>query len=132
VAELFYFAASPIVGGADYLKTFSPDQLNTLTLLSLKMSGYGSGIFMMFYGAGFLLLGYLIFRSGYLPRFLGVLLAITGVGFVTKTFVGSWRLHTRHHPSHAWAALSGLADRVVAREGVDVPKWHDKQVLPVP
>src|SRR5438270_9423365 len=49
-AELFYFAASPILGGAAYLKTFSPDQLNTLALLSLKLYGLGGGIFMMFYG----------------------------------------------------------------------------------
>ncbi len=41
VAELFYFAASIILGGAGYLKTFSPDQLNTLALLSLKLYGYG-------------------------------------------------------------------------------------------
>src|SRR5438034_10715734 len=45
VAALFYFAASLILGGANYLKTFSPDQLNTLALLSLKLYGYGGGIF---------------------------------------------------------------------------------------
>ena len=55
IAELFYFAASLILGGAGYLKTFSPEQLNSLALLSLKLSGYGGGIFMLFYNA--LLLG---------------------------------------------------------------------------
>jgi hypothetical protein len=39
VAELSYFAASHILGGAGYLKTFSPDQLNTLALLSLNLFG---------------------------------------------------------------------------------------------
>src|SRR5437870_10495722 len=43
-AELFYFAPPLIMGGAGYLKTFSPDQLNALVLLSLKFYGYGSMI----------------------------------------------------------------------------------------
>src|SRR5437016_1412976 len=86
VAELFYFAASLILGGAGYLQTFSPDQLNTLALLSLKLYGYGGGIFMVFYGVASMIRGYLIFRSGYLPRFLGVLLALAGLGFVTRNF----------------------------------------------
>jgi Domain of unknown function (DUF4386) len=81
VAELFYFAASIILGGAPYLKTFSPDQLNTLAMLSLKVYGYGGGLFMVFYGIAAVLRGYLIFRSGYLPKALGVLLALAGLGF---------------------------------------------------
>ncbi len=86
VAELFYFAATFILGGADYLKTFSPDQLNTLALLSLKFYGYGAGLFMVFYGVAGILRGYLIFRSGYIPKVLGILLAIGGLGFVMRNF----------------------------------------------
>jgi hypothetical protein len=87
VAELFYFGTSLIVGGAGYLKSFSPDQLNTLGLLSLKMYGLGGGIFMVFYGIATSLRGYLIYRSGYLPKALGVLLALAGVGFIVSNFV---------------------------------------------
>ena len=86
VAELFYFAASHILGGAGYLKTFSPDQLNTLALLSLKLYVLGGAIFTVFYGVAWVLRGCLIFRSGYLPRFLGVLMAIGGLGFVARNF----------------------------------------------
>ena len=125
VAQVFYFSASPIVRGADYLKTFSPDQLNTLALLSLETSGYGSAVSMLFYGAGTLLFGYLMFRSGYLPRFLGVLLAISGAGFVTRTFL--WVLA----PAYASpillmpAALAALAlIPWLLAKGVDVPKWQ--------
>jgi hypothetical protein len=49
-AEIFYLAPSLILGGAGYLKTFSPDQLNTLTLLSLKLFAYGGAMFTVFYG----------------------------------------------------------------------------------
>lgn len=87
VAELFYyFGASLILGGAPYLKTFSPAQLNTLVQLLLKLYGTGGEIFMVFYGVAAILRGYLIFQSGYLPKFLGVLLALGGLGFVTRNF----------------------------------------------
>jgi len=86
-AELFYFGASLIVGGAGYLKSFSADQLNSLGLLSLKMYGLGGGIFMVFYGVATLIRGYLIYRSGFLPRALGALMALAGVGFIASNFL---------------------------------------------
>src|SRR5215470_16889166 len=49
-AELFYFAPMLLLKGGGYLKSFSPDQLNTLALLSLKLFGLASGIFTVFYG----------------------------------------------------------------------------------
>jgi hypothetical protein len=86
-AELFYFAPAFILGGAGYLNTFSPDPLKSLAMLSFKFYGYGGFLFTLFYGFGWIIRGYLIFRSGYLPRTLGVLLAIAGLGFVVHNFV---------------------------------------------
>ena len=85
--ELFYFAPSFILGGAGYLKTFSPDQLNTLAMLSFKFYGVGAGLFMVFYGIGWVIRGYLISRSGYLPKLLGWLLMIAGLGFISRNFL---------------------------------------------
>ena len=127
VAELFYFAPSIILGGAGYLKTFSPDQLNTLALLSFKLFGYGGGIFMAFYGVGWILRGYLIFRSGYLPKFLGVLMTLGGLGFVASNFTlvlapafPSGRLLLLMVPG---ALLLGVWLLV---RGVDVAKWEER------
>src|SRR5712692_9893648 len=127
VAELFYFAASLILGGAGYLKTFSPDQLNALALLSLKLYGYGGGIFMVFYGVAAVLRGYLIFRSGYLPKALGVLLALAGLGFVTRNFALVLA------PAYASdflllpMILAGVSLTVwLLVRGVDVPMWEAK------
>ena len=83
-AELLYFATSLLSDGAEYLKSFSLDQLQTLALLALKVSGLSAGILMVFGGVGSLVLGYLILRSGYLPRFLGAL--YVGLGFVVRNF----------------------------------------------
>jgi hypothetical protein len=84
VAEAFYFAPSVILSGADYLKVFSPEQLNALALLSLRLFGRFAGIFMVFYGLAVIIRGYLIFHSGYLPRVLGILFALAGLGFVAQ------------------------------------------------
>lgn len=128
VAEVLFYAAPPLIlGGADYLKTFSPDQLNTLAFLSIRLFGYGAGIAFAFYGIGSLLLGYLTFRSGYLPRLLGVLLAFSGLGFVVRSFALVLA------PAFASSVLllptvvAGLALMVwLLVRGVDVEKWEEK------
>jgi hypothetical protein len=127
IAEFFYFAASLILGGAAYLKTFSPDQLNTLALLSLNLFGHGGEIFMAFGGVGSIVLGYLIFQSGYLPRTLGTLMALGGLGFVASNFV------VVTAPGYATPFL--LLPETIAMlflglwllvRGVDVRKWEER------
>jgi hypothetical protein len=86
-SELFYLAPSLILGGAAYLKTFAPDQLDTLALLSLKLFTYGGAMFTVFYGVAWVLRGYLIFQSGYLPKFLGVLMTLGGLAFIVRNFL---------------------------------------------
>jgi hypothetical protein len=127
VAELFYFAAKLTLGGAGYLKTFSPDQLNTLALLSLKLYSYGAGLFTVFYGLAWILRGHLIFRSSYLPKFLGVLMMIGGLAFVTRNFLLVFA------PAYASSNLlllmapGGLLLAIwLLVRGVDIPKWEAK------
>lgn len=130
MAQVFYFAALPIVGGADHLKAFSPEQLRTLALLSLSVSGYGQTVFTMFYGVGSVLLGYLMYRSCFLPQFIGILLALSGVGFVAKTF--TWALA----PSYSSSLLlmpAGIAALALTGwllvKGVDAAKWKETAAL---
>jgi hypothetical protein len=87
VAEVFYFAPTLLLGGAEYLKVFSPQQLEALALLCFKLYARVGGMFMVFYGVAAVVRGYLIYRSGYLPRVLGVLLAFAGLGFITRNLV---------------------------------------------
>lgn len=126
-AELFYFSSSLVLRDADYLKSFSPEQRNTLALLSLKTYGLGGGAFMVFYGVASLLRGYLIFRSGYLPKFLGVLLALAGLGFVASNFV--LVLAPKYASSllllPMFLAVVSLTVWFLAK-GVDVRKWEEK------
>jgi Domain of unknown function (DUF4386) len=87
LAELVYFAPVVILRGEGYLNTFSPEQLQTLVLLSLRFSLYAGMLTTAYYGMGWLVRSYLMFRSGYLPKFLGVLMAIGGAGFVVRNFL---------------------------------------------
>ena len=77
-STLIHFAAVPILGGADYLRVFQVDQLQTLALLFLNLSGTGNIITTLFYGAWLFPLGYLVFKSDFLPRILGILLILDG------------------------------------------------------
>jgi len=127
-AELFYLAPALILGGAGDLKAFSPDQLNALALLSLKLFAYGGGMFTVFYGVAWVLRGYLIFRSGYLPRSLGVLMTVGGLAFITRNFLLALA------PAYASGSLllllmlpGGLSLTLwLLVKGVDVVKWEAK------
>lgn len=127
IAELFYFSASHIAAGAGYLRAFSPEQVSALLLLALKVSGYCAGLFLVFHGVASIIRGYLIVRSGYLPKFLGALLLLGGFGFVTKSFTlvlaSSYSSPFLLLPMII--AMLSLTLWLFVR-GVDVPKWEEK------
>ena len=131
-AELFYFAPSLILGGAGYLQTFSINQLHTLALLSLTVYGFASSFSSLFYGIGSLLLGYLLVRSGYLPRSLGVLWMIGGIGFVAGIVV-LVLAPTYASPLLQVPTVLGLLFLAIwlLIRGVDVDKWSERIQLPV-
>jgi hypothetical protein len=83
LSDLFLFAGSLLLSGADYLKVFQPDQLQALAMLSLYVYKNGFMIAQLFYGAWLFPLGYLVFKSGFLPKILGVVLMIHCVTWLT-------------------------------------------------
>jgi Domain of unknown function (DUF4386) len=83
MSRLFFFAPLLILGGAHYLSVFSPEQLRALALLFLDVNDHGAAIAMAFFGFYALLTGYLMIRSTFLPRILGVLSVVAGVCWLT-------------------------------------------------
>jgi hypothetical protein len=75
------------LGNAGYLKAFTPEQRYALASLSLKSHGYGFGVSLLFFGCFCVIVGYLIFRSGYLPKTIGILMQVAGVCYLTNSFV---------------------------------------------
>jgi hypothetical protein len=82
-SRLFYIAPLFILGGSHYLSVFSAEQLQALALLFLKVNDHGAGIGLAFFGFYALLTGYLIIKSTFLPRILGVWSAVAGLGWLT-------------------------------------------------
>ena len=86
VNSLNYFAPLVLLGGGHFLTAFKADQLQALTLMSHTLYGTGYDISLVFFGFHILLIGYLIFRSAFLPRFLGAVLAIGGLCYLISSF----------------------------------------------
>jgi Domain of unknown function (DUF4386) len=85
VAVLHLAEALFPLGTADSLQAFTPDQLHALTRMALRAHAYGFSLALLFFGCTFLFHGYLIFRSGFLPKVLGVLIQIAGVCYMTNS-----------------------------------------------
>jgi hypothetical protein len=83
---LNHFTALLLLSGADYLTVFEPDQLHALVLLFLNAHNYGALIWQLFFGLHCFVLGYLLFKSGYFPRILGVLMVFASLGYLTESF----------------------------------------------
>ncbi len=73
-------AALLLLNGGDAFQAFPPDQRQALAMLFLTLYRSGFVMAQIFFGAWLLPLGYLVYRSGFLPRVLGVLLMIDFVG----------------------------------------------------
>lgn len=124
-AESFYFAPAVMLSDAAYLRAFTREQLDALALLSMKLFNTISAIFIGFYGLGTIIRGYLVYRSGYLPRVLGALFMIGGAGFVLSNwlFVLAPAYATRYLLLlMAPAGIIMLLWLLV--KGVDVERWR--------
>jgi len=86
ISKLFLLVVMPTLGSADYLKAFDPHQLQVLANLALSSHDVAFNIALIFFGFTCIVNGYLIFRSGYLPKFVGILMQIAGLSYLTACF----------------------------------------------
>lgn len=85
VARLSLFAVLFLLGGEGYLKTFEPHQLYALAYLVIRVDAYGFGVSLLFFSCHLFLNGYLIFKSGYFPRTIGILLILGSLSYLTNS-----------------------------------------------
>jgi hypothetical protein len=76
--ELNHLAVLLLSSGAGYLTAFKADQMNALVMFFIDLRIYGTFI-TQFFSFWVILLGYLVFKSGFLPRILGILLMLGGL-----------------------------------------------------
>ena len=125
VSRLFYIAPLFVLGGAGYLKVFRREQLEALALLLLKVNDRGAGIALAFFGFYAILMGYLIIKSTYLPRILGVVSVIAGAGWLTFLYPPlGYRLFFYIAPFGLLGALGLIVWLLVF--GVNEQRWKEK------
>jgi hypothetical protein len=124
---MFFFCAPFLFKNPAFAQSFTSAQLEALFYFFVRVYSVGAGLFMVFYGSASLIRGYLIYRSGYLPRFIGVLFALVGVAFVVKNFTLVLA------PAYSWDLLlipAPIAVLVLTvwflTKGVDVDKWNER------
>jgi hypothetical protein len=118
------------LGDPNYRQAFDPNQLNALSYLPLKLHDYGFGVGLIFFGFECLIIGYLIFKSGYLPKTIGVMMQIAGLCYLTNSFA---LLLAPTFASTLFPAI--IVPALIAEAsfclwlivmGVDVQKWNEK------
>jgi len=85
-STLNLFASLLLLSGADYLKVFQPDQLQAQAMLFISLRKSEAIIAQIPYGIWLFPLGYLVFKSGFLPKILGILLIVDCFGLLICVF----------------------------------------------
>jgi hypothetical protein len=119
-----------LLGSSNYLKAFDPNQLQALASLSLVLHEQGFGIGLIFFGVSCLVTAYLLFRSEYFPKFLGIFQALAGVSYLINSFAQllSPALAARMLPAILLPAFIGeLATCLwLIVKGVNLSKWNER------
>ena len=114
-----------ILGDSQLSSAFKAEQLQAAALLCLKLYSQAFSIALVLFAVFDLLIGYLIFRSTFLPRILGVLLMLAGVGWLTFVWAPLAAVLSPYVlPLGALAEILLMLWLLV--KGVNVSAWHER------
>lgn len=124
-ARLFYYAPLLLLPGASSLVALNSGQLAELSLTLIRLNNQGAAIALVFFGVETLLRGSLIFRSGFLPRWLGIVSMIGGAGWLTFLWPP---LGSRMFPFVAVFAILGSLATIgwLFLRGVEDVSWQER------
>lgn len=117
VATLNKFDVLSLLGGPDYLQIVSAEELRAQVMLSLDAYSDGLLVTQIFWGLWLLPFGYLVFKSGILPRALGVLLMLGCFGYLTN-FIG----HVLF-PDYAESGIAGFVRLPASLGEIGICLW---------
>lgn len=132
VGYLFQLAPLQILGGGvPSLSGLKQDELQAIALLLYRLHGPASDMVIVFFGFHFVLIGYLIFRSTFLPRVLGALVGVAGLGgliFLAPPVAHSVFLY--------FVAIGALAEWSLTAwllaAGINVQRWNELAATAAP
>jgi hypothetical protein len=130
VATLNLITALFPLENAAYLSAFVPEQLYVLARMAVRAHTYGFGVALIFFGCECLIVGYLIFRSGYLPKVIGVLMQIAGLCYLVNSFalILAPDFASQLFPAILLPAFVGEASLCLwlLFKGVNIEKWKPR------
>jgi hypothetical protein len=125
LTALFYLAPLVVLQGGASLSAFTAEQAQDLALLFLNLNGRAFDIYLAFFGLWCVLIGYLIFRSTFLPRIFGALFALAGLGWLT--FLVPPLAHELFPVIAALSALGELPLQLwLIVVGVNAQRWNEQ------
>jgi Domain of unknown function (DUF4386) len=130
ISKLFLLVVMPTLKSAEFLTAFNPKQMQIRANLSLRSHDVAFNIALIFFGFTCLVNGYMIFRSGYLPKFVGILMQLAGLSYLMACFAALLA------PSFADLILPAILLPPLIGEssfclwllvrGVNVTKWKER------
>jgi hypothetical protein len=129
MARVFYYAPLILLdGSSSHFSAMQPAQLEALSLVFLRINSRGAAIALIFFGFEGFLRGWLVFKSGFLPRFLGVLSMVGGLGWLTFLWPP---LGSQAFVPVALFAIVGVFATTgwLLIRGVDEAKWRERAAL---
>jgi hypothetical protein len=119
-----------LLSGTGYLSVFEPGQLHALVLLFLNAHESAVLIWGLFFGLHLFVLGYLVYKSGYIPRLSGVFLVIASLCYFTQ-FFGNILFPQYKSIFTMIGILSSLEIALplgLLIKGVNVPQWEKRSL----
>ena len=124
-SSLFQLAPLVVLDDGGFLSAFSSDQLHALALLCLQLFARAFQIYLVFFGFWCVLVGYLVLRSTFMPRVLGVLQAVAGLCWLTFLWVP-----LAHYLSPYNQVVAGLGEIALMLwllvKGVNADRWNER------
>ncbi len=86
IALIGYFGALRFVNSAEFSNAFEQEQLSAQVLMSINVFNDGWAIGFIFFGLHIALIGFLILKSDYIPKVLGIILILVGIAYLADYF----------------------------------------------
>lgn len=127
---LNYFIVLQLLSGSSFLSVFDTNQLNALVMVFLNAFDSGFSLDLVFFALHLFFVGYLVFKSGFFPKILGILLLIAFAGYLIDSFTGILFPDYKQMVSSIVMIPNTLAELAftiwLLIKGVNVEKWEKR------